>query len=148
MDPEDKECNEPWKNARTKLEVQMDSAMPCKLRNTSGNGSLKSALDPEEEIRHGRERSFAITTTRKKGKHVYAYKCEAHESTRTRTGKTQNKDHEDHIAEREFNSMSHYHLVRRPVPVLQAMKILGAKAGVDNKWERLKKFFSVARIQS
>ena len=30
-----------------------------------------------------------------------------------------------------FNSMSHYHLVRKPIPMLQEMKILGAKAGVD-----------------
>ena len=39
IDPEDKEFNETLKIARKKLEVHMDSAMPCNLRKTSGNSS-------------------------------------------------------------------------------------------------------------
>ena len=69
---------------------------------------------------------------------MYAYKCEAHELTGKRTTETQNKDHEDHIAERGFNSTivtisctSFFH-------VPQAMKILDAKAAVDKEWDKLK----------
>ena len=51
---------------------------------------------------------------------------------------TQNKDHEDHIAETGFNSMSHFKLVHKPIPMPQAMKILDAKATVDKEQDKLK----------
>ena len=82
----------------------------------------------------GEERSFALTTTRKnKGKSVYECKLEAHELTRRRTPETQNKDHEGHIAERGFNSMSHDTIscTNHFLCMLQAMNIPDAKAAVD-----------------
>ena len=51
--------------------------------------------------------------------------------TRKRTTETQNKDHENYIAEKGFNPMSPYNLVHKPIPILQAMKISDAKAAVD-----------------
>ena len=47
-----------------------------------------------------------------------------------RIPETQHKDHEYHIAERGFNSMSQYNLAHKPFPVHQAMKIPDAKAAV------------------
>ena len=54
------------------------------------------------------------------------------------------RDHEDHIAERGFNSMSHYNLVYKFIPMLQAMKIPDSKAAVDNKLGEARKVASVA----
>ena len=48
---------------------------------------------------------------------------EAHEPTRKRLESIQPKDHEDHIAQNGFNSASHYNLVRKFLPMPQAMKI-------------------------
>ena len=47
--------------------------------------------------------------------------------------------HEDHIAGKEDNSLQHYYLVHKSVPVPQAMKIPAAKAAVDKDWEKLEK---------
>ena len=47
--------------------------------------------------------------------------------------------HEDHIAGKEDNSLQHYNLVHRFIPMPQAMKIPAAKAAVDKEWEKLEK---------
>ena len=49
------------------------------------------------------------------------------------------RDHEDLIAEKGFNSWSHYNLVHKPVSTLQAIKMPNAKATVDKEWEKLEK---------
>ena len=49
------------------------------------------------------------------------------------------KHHEDNIAGKGMNSLSRYSLVRKFIPMLQAMKIPHAKAAVDKEWEKLKK---------
>ena len=74
----------------------------------------------------------------KKSKTFYACKCEAHELTRKVIPETQNKDHEDHTAERQFNSMSLESLVHKPIPVLQAMNIPDARTAADKEWDKLK----------
>ena len=61
---------------------------------------------------------------------------EAHGSTRSRMGKNQRRDHEDLIAEKGFNSLSHYNRVHWLSPIHQAMKILNAKAAVDRESEK------------
>ena len=83
-DPEDKDFNETLNSAGKKLEAHSDSAMPCGLRKISWNSSSKAPL----VLNTGKERSFAITTTRKKGNAVYECNCEAHELTRKRTPET------------------------------------------------------------
>ena len=45
--------------------------------------------------------------------------------------------HEDHIAGKGENSLQHYNLVHKFIPLLQAMKIPAAKAAVDKEWEKL-----------
>ena len=43
------------------------------------------------------------------------------------------RHHEDHIAGKGLNSLSHYNLVHKVIPVPQAMKIPNAKAAVEKK---------------
>ena len=62
---------------------------------------------------------------------------EAHESTRQRLESSLPKDHEDHIAEKGFNSLGHYNLHHRLLPVPQAMKIPDSKAAGDKEWKKL-----------
>ena len=49
-------------------------------------------------------------------------------------------NHEDHIAGKGENSLQHYSLVHKFIPMPQAMKIPAAKAAVDKEWEKLEKF--------
>ena len=65
---------------------------------------------------------------------------EADESTRPRKGKSVPNYHEDHIAGQGDNSLQHYNLVHKFLPMPQAMKIPAAKAAVDKEWEIWRKF--------
>ena len=47
------------------------------------------------------------------------------------------KIHEDHIAGKGHNSMSHDNLVHKSIPMLQATKIPEAEAAVDKEWKKL-----------
>ena len=51
--------------------------------------------------------------------------------------KTPATTHEDHIAGKGYNSMTHHNLVRKFIPVPHAMKIPDAKAAVDKEWKKL-----------
>ena len=61
---------------------------------------------------------------------------EAHESTRKRLESSLPKGHEDHVAGKGYNSMTHYNLVHKFILVPQAMKIPDAKAAVDKEWKK------------
>ena len=63
---------------------------------------------------------------------------EAHESTRMRLESTLPKDHEDHIAEKGFSSVSQYNLVHKLVPMPQVVK-KSSKAAMDKEREKLEK---------
>ena len=115
IDPEDKEFKETIKNARKKLETSVAPAMPCKIMKNCGNGS-----------------SNKIKTR-------LACILETDESTRMRMGNSIPHYHEDHIAGKGDNSLQHYTLVHKFIPMLQAMKIPAAKAAVDKEWENLEK---------
>ena len=52
---------------------------------------------------------------------------------------SQSKSHEDHIAGKGMTSLSHYNLVRKIIPMPDAMKIPDAKAAVEKEWEKLEK---------
>ena len=110
------------KNASEKLEIQMEATMPCKLR-TKKRSNKSRGTDDETKG------SNKIQKTK------HACIVEAHESNRKRFESTLPKDHEDHIAEKGPNSMSHYNLVHKFVPMPQAMKIPDVKAAVDKGWE-------------
>ena len=62
---------------------------------------------------------------------------EAHESTRKRLESSLPKDHEDYIVGKGYNSISHYSLVHKFIPMPQAMKIADANAAVDKEWKKL-----------
>ena len=63
------------------------------------------------------------------------YDCivESRKSTRQRPESSQSKNNEDHTAGKGFTSMSHNNLVRKFIPMPQAMKIPDAKAAVDKE---------------
>ena len=84
----------------------MAPAMPCKTCKKSKHGETRSKTN-----------DF---------KSKFACILEASESTRMRMEESLPKKHEDHIAGKGFTSMSHYNLVHKFNPMLQAMKIPAA----------------------
>ena len=97
------------KAARRKLEVPMEAAMPCKI-------PIKS--------------SGKIHRNTEKLKTKYACIVDADESTRPRLEGAGHKPHQDHVTEKGMNSLTHYSLVHKFIPMPQAMKIPDAKAVV------------------
>ena len=119
IDPEDKEFKETIKNARKKLGTSVAPAMPCKISKDNrncGNGDKSN-----------------------KNKSKLACILEASVSTTLRMGESIPNHHEDHIAGKGDNSLQHYNLVHKFIPMHQAMKIPAAKAAVDKEWEKLEK---------
>ena len=90
--PDDQEFKDIVKNARRKMEVPMPAAMPCKTQRKMYR----------ETCRVG-----------KKCKTRYACTYEADESTRKCMEGSLHKNHEDHIAGKGINSLSHYNLVHK-----------------------------------
>ena len=75
---------------------------------------------------------------------------EADESTRMRMGNSIPHHHEDHIAGKGDNSLQHYNLVHKFIPMPQAMNIPAAKAAVDKEWEKLEKIsaWNLTKVKS
>ena len=75
---------------------------------------------------------------------------EANESTRMRMGNSIPSNHEDHIAGKGENSLQHYNLVHKFIPMAQAIKIPAAKAAVDKEWEKLEKIsaWNLTKVRS
>ena len=65
---------------------------------------------------------------------------EANEFTRMRVVNSIPHHHEDHIAGKGENSLQHYNLFHKFIPMPQAMKIPAAKAAVDKECENSRKF--------
>ena len=117
IDPEDKEFRETIKNARKKFETSVTPAMPCKImKKNCGNGGSN------------------------KIKTKLVCILEANESTRLRMGESLPNHHEDHIAGEGNNSLQHYNLVHKFIPMPQAIKIPAAKAAVGKELENWRKF--------
>ena len=59
-------------------------------------------------------------------------------------------NHEDHIAGKGENSLQHYNLVHKFIPMPQAMKIPAAKAAVDKEWVKLEKIsaWNLTKVKS
>ena len=127
IDPEDKEFKETIKNARKKLETSVAPDMPCKImKKNCGSGApnkIKTRL---------------------------ACILEADESTRMRVGNSIPHHHEDHIAGKGNNSLQHYNLVHKFIPMPQAIKIPAAKAAADKEWEKLEKIsaWNLTKVRS
>ena len=113
IDPEDKEFKETIKNARKKLETPMAPAMPCKTCKKNKHGETRSKTN-----------DF---------KSKFACILEASESTRMRMEESLPNYHEDHLAGKGDNSLQHYNLVHKFIPMPQAMKIPDAKEAVDKR---------------
>ena len=98
IDTKDKEFKETIKNTRKKLETSVAPAMPCKImkKNYRSGGSNKVKTKLECIL-------------------------EADESTRLRRGNSVPNSHEDHIAGKRENSLQHYNLVHKFIPMPQAM---------------------------
>ena len=64
-------------------------------------------------------------------KSKFACILEASESTRMRMEEPLPKYHEDHFAGKGENSLQHYNLVHKFIPMPQAMEFPAAKAAVD-----------------
>ena len=126
IDPEDKEFKETIKNARKKLETSVGPAMPCKIMKNCGSGGSD------------------------KNKTKLACILEVNESTRMRMGNSEPSNHEDHIAGKGENSLQHYNLVHKFIPMPQPMKIPAAKAAVDKEWEKLEKIsaWNLTKVKS
>ena len=90
------------KKARTKLEIQMPATTLCKLQ---------------------RDKYRETCRTVEEHKTKYACIVEADESMRKRMEGSPDKNHEDHIAGKGINSLNHYNLVHKFIPMLEAMKI-------------------------
>ena len=75
---------------------------------------------------------------------------EADESARLRMGNSIPHNHEDHIAGKGENSLQHYNLVHKFIPMPQAMKIPAAKAAVDKEWEKMEKIsaWNLTKVRS
>ena len=126
IDPEDKEYKETNKNARKKLEISVAPAMPCKIMKNCGSGGSN------------------------KIKTKLACILEADETTRLRMGNSEPSNHEDHIAGKGENSLQHYNLVHKCIPMPQALKIPAARAAVDKEWEKLEKIsaWNLTKVRS
>ena len=98
--PEDKESKETIRNARKKLETSIAPAMPCK---TSKNNQHGVTRGKSNEV-----------------KSKLACILEASESTRLRTGESLPNYHEDHVARKSDNSLQHYNLVHKFIPMPQS----------------------------
>ena len=110
---------ETTKNARKKLETPIAPAMPCKIMKKNGGSGGSNKV-----------------------KAKLACILEACESTRLRMGESLPNHHDDHIAGKGDNSLQHYNLVHKFIPMPQAMKIPAAKAGVDKEWEKMEKILA------
>ena len=119
IDPEEKEFKETIKNARRKSETPMAPAMPCKTSKKCKHGETPGKTN---EI-----------------KSKLACILDASESTRLRMEESLPNHHEEHIAGKGDNSLQHYNLVNKFIPMPQATKIPAAKAEVDKEWEKLEK---------
>ena len=83
-------------------------------------------------------------------KSKFACILKASDSTRMRIEESLPKYHEDHIAGREDNSLQHYNVVHKFIPMPQAKKIPAAKAAVDKEWENHEKIpaWDIAQVRN
>ena len=102
----------------------MAPAMPCKRMDNQHNCLTKVKAEPKD----GKENSFFLK------------KCMV-----ALWNATNPRDSEQNLCSQKimktsgkgFTSMTHYNLVHKFLPMLQAMKIPNAKAAVDKEWKKL-----------
>ena len=104
----------------------MAPAMPCKIMKNCGEWCIR-----------GIHRKLACI-------------LEADESTRLRMGNSVPNYHEDHIAGKGDNSLQHYNLVHKFIPLPHFLRIPAAEAAVDKEWEKLEKIsaWNLTKVRS
>ena len=108
-----------------KLEIPVEAAMLCNM------GTRKRAWKLRETVTSENTNPGKITK--------YACVVDAHESTRKRM-EFLFRDIMRITSQREGdNSLTHYNLVHKFIPMPQVMKIPDAKAALDKEWEKLEK---------
>ena len=125
IDPEDTEFKETIKNARKKLETPIAPVMPWKIikKNCRSGGSNK------------------IKTR-------LVCNLEASEPTRLRIRESLPNHHEDHIAGKGNNSLQHYNLVHKLIPMPQAMKNSCSKCSGGQGMGKIGEHFGVEPDES
>ena len=118
-DSEDAEVKDTLKNARKKLELPMDSAMPCKVK----NHQCREPCGKESDTRRSK----------------HACIVEAHESARKCWERALLKEHEDRIVGKGFKSLRHHSLVHMFFLCPKQRKYQMQKAAVDKELEKLEK---------
>ena len=106
----------------------MEAFIPCKIR----SGQCK-----ENFVEH-----LALIDRK------YVCIVEANESARKRLDGTQHQDHEDHLAGKEINSLIHYNLVRKFIPVLPSNTNSGSQIGGGQKMGTARENASIAVDES
>ena len=124
--PRIRNSKKPSRTRERNWKHQFAPAMPCKIMKNCGSGG-----------------SNKIQTK-------LACILEASETTRMRMGNSIPHNHEDHIAGKGENSLQHYHVVHKFIPMPQAMKIPAAKAAVDKEWEKLEEIsaWNLTKVES
>ena len=108
--------------------------MPCM------KGTKKRSSFQETEATSGESNKIPETK--------HACIVEAHESTRLRVESSLPKDHEDHIAGRGYNSVTHYKMVHKSIPTPQAMNNSGCESSSGQGMEEARNESSLAVGQS
>ena len=106
------------KNARRKLEIPMPAAMLCKTQRDKYRETCRTVEKHKTKIR------------------LYCSSRRIYEETHG----SLHKDHEDHIAGKGMNSLSHHNLVHEFIDMPQAMQIPDAQAAVDKERENPRKY--------
>ena len=125
VDPEEDEFKESIKNERKN---GSSDGGGCALQE---NKVKKNSSSPPQETERRGCKPDVIPKTK------YACIVDVHESTIQLLESTLPKNHEGHIAGKGNTSMTHYNLVRKFIPVPQAMKIPDAEAAMDKNWKKL-----------
>ena len=100
--------------------------MPCKME-----AKKTSCWKPQAKPKYP-------STSKRQSMHASWKRMHAkHACMRKRLESNLPKDHKDHIAEKGLNSISHNKLVRKFIPMPQAMKTPDAKAAVDKELKKL-----------
>ena len=107
IDPDDEEFKDIMKNERRKLEIPMPGSIPCKFQ---------------------RDKYRETCRTVEEHKTKYAFIVEADESLRIRMEGAPHRYHGDHIAAKSVNTLNHYNLVHKFLPMPESLKIRDAKA--------------------
>ena len=118
-----KSCSEEGKSKNGPVKNQSSTTPEDREALTLSIGKMESMRKPKNANETGSE----TTGSHKIQKTTQSYIVEAHDSTRKRLEDMLPREREDPIAEKGFNSIHPYSLLRKFVSVLQAMKNPDAK---------------------